>query len=711
MSVSVKGTATLKNGKDDVQIDVRAAMMKKIADGLMPVHPSDSPISSRTLLVQICHAQEKQQFTKKGMYGQWDPRAESALAAALLTTPAKMGEDGEDDQEEHDVPQEPNDEQHEPDNKAMPEYFTWTDDWHDVYAQLLQIYDSSELNPKRRRIMDTLLTDLRKAKDQFDAAVKPMAAYRKALEEVKNHVMTELKTPIVITKETVSGSANDLPLQEHSHQYKAKTLVDIIENVALDAVPWESIPACLANDRYTELPPPFRTDICPDISFVLQISIITNTTGTFGTVIKHFIFAEKTNSLRNIDEVVHGTGYLIDYSPNFRSGPLHGWSAGLVKEFLRNHSASNVYARPVTNFFLTLHDVAAWLFDDVLVEILGDLKSHTLVMMGMAETGKTPVAQAIAMALSEYHILVGGKEQELQPSFRLVASLDQLRGEAGIKERPDILDDPDTSVMSVTKLKAFLVRNQFRVICNNRVNDDAEPDLPDSASHIKFDEFMDIIAPAFPDKSSKQDRMACLKRAHWVVNMKKALYLRPAGTVTGPVRRISYMHGQTDFLNDAGRAIMQAMRDGVETPPNDWIQKRQWTHDVLTMLIEKKERPPRTASILIPGSGDDGPTIRESKPPVLFSGRICPDFLPTGDTTASVEERCGPSSSLPATCTKVALKTEVEDKAFFPSLTCPRQHLPAANVPDQMMPFPTSARIRKTEVAVSAIEVVSEEPA
>ena len=111
MSVSVKGTATLKNGKvslvlqpdvqdirpdtratatgsnsneDDVQIDVRAAMMKKIADGLMPVHPSRSPISSRTLLVQICHAQEKQQFTKKGIYGQWDPRAESALAAALL---------------------------------------------------------------------------------------------------------------------------------------------------------------------------------------------------------------------------------------------------------------------------------------------------------------------------------------------------------------------------------------------------------------------------------------------------------------------------------------------------------------------------------------------------------------------------------------------------------------------------------------------------
>ena len=37
-----------------------------------------------------------------------------------------------------------------------------------------------------------------------------------------------------------------------------------------------------------------------------------------------------------------------------------------------------------------------------------------------------------------------------------MASVDQLQGEAGIKERPDILDDPDTSVMSVTKMKAFL---------------------------------------------------------------------------------------------------------------------------------------------------------------------------------------------------------------------------------------------------------------
>ena len=299
MSFSVKGTATLQNGKvslvlqpdaqdirpdtnatgtgsDHAQFDVRAAMMQKIADGLMLVHPSRSPLSARTLLVHICHAQEKQQFTKKGMHGQWNLHAEAALAAALLkpkrkptsseplalqngtassssapaplaienckvpvsntesspkkTKPndakvdassssssstssdedlAKMDcsvvggkketvgvktkpndakadtsssssssnedeqEEAEDEQEEtEDEQEEAEDEQQEQDvEQAMPDYSQWTDDWHDVYAQLLQIYDRSELNAKRRRIMDTLLADLRKAKGHFDAAL------------------------------------------------------------------------------------------------------------------------------------------------------------------------------------------------------------------------------------------------------------------------------------------------------------------------------------------------------------------------------------------------------------------------------------------------------------------------------------------------------------------------------------------------------------
>ena len=220
-------TNATATGSDNAQFDIRAAMLQKIADGLMPVHPSRTPVSSRTLLVHICHAQEKQLFTKKGMHGQWDLHAEAALAAALLkpmrmqkssellalqngstsssSAPAPLAIENvnistsktksspkntkpneakaaasssssssstassEDEQEEsEDEHEETEDEQHQ---QAMPEYTLWTDDWHDVYAQVLQIYEKSQLNAKRRKIMDTLLADLRKAKSDFDAAV------------------------------------------------------------------------------------------------------------------------------------------------------------------------------------------------------------------------------------------------------------------------------------------------------------------------------------------------------------------------------------------------------------------------------------------------------------------------------------------------------------------------------------------------------------
>ena len=84
-------------------------------------------------------------------------------------------EETEDEEQEQDMPQDeqqehvmPQDEQQE---QVMPEYSQWTYNWHDADAQLLQIYDSSELNAKRHRIMDTLLADLRKANGHFDAAV------------------------------------------------------------------------------------------------------------------------------------------------------------------------------------------------------------------------------------------------------------------------------------------------------------------------------------------------------------------------------------------------------------------------------------------------------------------------------------------------------------------------------------------------------------
>ena len=162
--------------------------------------------------------------------------------------------------------------------------------------------------------------------------------------------------------------------------------------------------------------------------------------------------------------------------------PIFGWSAGLVEKSLKGYASSNVFAEPVTQYYLTLKDLQGWFLDDVLIPLLPDLKDKSLVFMGLAEKGKTPAAQAIAMAFSEYWILVDAKD-DILPSFRLSNSLDHLRGEPGIKYRPDILDDADVSCVPVSKIKAFLdmsleesftverwtaaklVRNQLRIVC------------------------------------------------------------------------------------------------------------------------------------------------------------------------------------------------------------------------------------------------------
>ena len=108
------------------------------------------------------------------------------------------------------------------------------------------------------------------------------------------------------------------------------------------------------------------------------------------------------------------------------------------------------------------------------------------------------------MAFSEFWLLRSEEVDDTQPSFRLASSLDQLRGEPGIRERPDILDDPDMSQIPVAKLKSFLdssleeaftverwtttkfVRQQLRIINDSRVNDKAEDPVDEAQATIPF---------------------------------------------------------------------------------------------------------------------------------------------------------------------------------------------------------------------------------
>ena len=78
-----------------------------------------------------------------------------------------------------------------------------------------------------------------------------------------------------------------------------------------------------------------------------------------------------------------------------------------------------------------------------------------------------------------------------------------------------------------------------------------------------------MIQPAFPDKASKQDIMACLKRSHWVVNLPHGVYLRPAGASSDDVMCVAYTDGVDDFISPEGKKVIALMKDGCKTPPSD----------------------------------------------------------------------------------------------------------------------------------------------
>ena len=75
-----------------------------------------------------------------------------------------------------------------------------------------------------------------------------------------------------------------------------------------------------------------------------------------------------------------------------------------------------------------------------------------------------------------------------------------------------------------------------------------------------------MIKPAFHEKANLQDVTACLKRAHFVVNMNRATFIRKAGTSKDPVIRVPYMDGVRDFLSEEGNLLLAICRKATRPP-------------------------------------------------------------------------------------------------------------------------------------------------
>ena len=159
---------------------------------------------------------------------------------------------------------------------------------------------------------------------------------------------------------------------------------------------------------------------------------------------------------------------------------------------------------------------------------------------------------------------------------------------------------------------------------DNKVNEGVEPQLDIGQTTIPFQTFYDIIAPAFGEKATKQDIMACLKRAHWVVNLKLATYIRKAdGTKEADVPLIRHEDGESEFISEDGKKLIAKMRAGDVSLPDDWLQRRQWSHDLLSMVVEKNAFPSRTTCTRVHSPFTGKTEIREEKPSLPPSGRTC----------------------------------------------------------------------------------------
>ena len=71
-------------GVREEKIDIREIIKGKITNGEIQIHESRKNMTPRELATMICHAQEKHQFKDKGIFGDWDIRAQRDLLTALM---------------------------------------------------------------------------------------------------------------------------------------------------------------------------------------------------------------------------------------------------------------------------------------------------------------------------------------------------------------------------------------------------------------------------------------------------------------------------------------------------------------------------------------------------------------------------------------------------------------------------------------------------
>ena len=112
---------------------------------------------------------------------------------------------------------------------------------------------------------------------------------------------------------------------------------------------------------------------------------------------------------------------------------------------------------------------------------------------------------------------------------------------------------------------------------------------------VTFDEFFELVRPAFSEKATRACMLAFFKRSAFLVNTKDNLLWRPAGTEEKDVPRINFK-GET-FLTAEGKRLYLLQKDGDMTPPANIQQLLEKEQLLVDSAVEKNRKRSSDAAL------------------------------------------------------------------------------------------------------------------
>ena len=324
---------------------------------------------------------------------------------------------------------------------------------------------------------------------------------------------------------------------------------------------------------------------------------------------KGFLFIkERGPKANNMNQFLEWTEDQV----NTPESPVYWWERNIVKESLRNYSQGKMLAKTLDVYPLTLRDVAPWFLYNVLMKPLSNLNEFSIMWIGAAGVGKSPVSKIIGMTQSKY-MIERDERDDLTPSIRTAKNLDFFRAEPGSVYKPDVFDDGLLQKQSPETFKAFhnpaeedalvwarwggsaFEMNQSRQSCANPYAKKAEPAGDETI--VSHDAFVAMLAPIFHKDTEEDDIPAYLKRGHVFLFSDDWLYLRLATQNKVQVPHMPFNGDMRDLLTPECKEMYGAYRRGCKDMPENYEEDMAWSVDFLKKAIKGEAiRRPHTVT-------------------------------------------------------------------------------------------------------------------